>query len=137
VSHTITGRSEAITEDVVVRVEARYVPEQSTPSHRQFLFSYTVTIVNRSRTAVKLLTRHWIIKDAVGDTQRVEGVGVVGETPTIAPGKSHSYSSFCPLRTEFGTMEGSYGMIRVTSGDTETFRAQIAPFSLRVPTAVN
>mgnify|MGYP001612467320 CR=1 FL=1 len=130
----VTGRSEALTDGVRIVVESRYIPERSSVISRQFLFGYTVTIRNETGEAVKLLTRHWTITDAAGGVQRVEWVGVIGETPVIGPGGSHTYSSFCPLRTEFGTMEGSYGMIRPSG---ETFRADVAPFRLVLPSAVN
>ena len=130
----VIGRSEAVTEGVRVTVESRFLPERSSVMTRQFLFGYTVTIHNETEAPVKLLTRHWVITDSAGEVQHVEGVGVVGETPIIGAGGAHTYGSFCPLRTEFGTMEGSYGMIRPNG---ETFRAVIAPFRLVVPTAVN
>lgn len=101
---------------------------------REFLFTYRVTIANEGDEAVRLLTRRWVITDALGHSEEVEGVGVVGETPVIAPGEEHTYDSYCPLRTEFGTMGGSYGMVRP---DGETFRATIADFRLAVPSAIN
>lgn len=129
-----TGTSEALTEDVRVSVQSRYLPERSNPLVREYLFTYRVTIRNEGPEPVRLLTRHWLIRDAHGEPEEVEGVGVVGETPIIAPGEAHVYASFCPLRTEFGTMEGSYGMVRPNG---QTFRAEIASFSLCMPTAVN
>lgn len=127
------GQSETVTDGVRVRVKSRYLRERSNPVVRQFMFSYDISIENEGAVPVKLLTRHWVITDGTGAVQKVEGVGVVGETPIIEPGAAHTYSSFCPLRTEFGTMEGSYGMVR---GSGETFRARIGTFSLVVPTAV-
>ncbi len=128
------GHSEAVTDGVRIQVKSRYLRERSNPTVRQFMFTYDITIRNESPAPVKLLTRHWVIRDATGAEQKVEGVGVIGETPVIEPGATHRYSSFCPLRTEFGSMEGSYGMVR-SSG--ETFRAKIATFSLFVPSAVS
>ncbi len=100
----------------------------------EFLFAYEVTIGNEGDRPVRLLTRHWIIRDALGTVEEVEGVGVLGESPTIGPGEAHVYTSYCPLKTEFGTMEGSYGMVRA---DNTTFRATVAPFSLARPCAIN
>ena len=128
------GTSEALTDGIRVTVQSRYLPQRSNPLRRQFLFTYQVTIANEGSEPVRLVTRHWIIKDAFGEQDEVEGVGVVGERPLINPGDSHTYSSFCPLKTEFGTMEGSYGMVRPGGA---TFRAEVARFVLRVPTAVN
>jgi ApaG protein len=59
---------------------------------------------------------------------------VVGEQPVLAPGEAFEYTSFCPLATPVGSMHGSYLMVRPSG---ERFQAEIAPFSLSVPHAVN
>ena len=64
----------------------------------------------------------------------MRGPGVVGEQPVLEPGESFEYTSFCPLPTAIGSMHGTYQM--VTAGGA-TFDAEIAPFSLAVPTALN
>ena len=75
-----------------------------------------------------------IITDGNGETQRVQGPGVVGEQPVLAPGEEFEYTSFCPLPTPVGSMYGSYRMV-LPNG--ESFEAEIAPFSLAAPHAVN
>ena len=72
--------------------------------------------------------------DANGHTEEVRGPGVVGAQPVLAPGESFEYTSGCPLRTAFGTMKGAYQMV---SDDGQEFDAEIAPFALNVPYAVN
>ena len=57
--------------------------------------------------------------------------GVVGQQPVIGPGETHEYTSFCPLPTPWGTMEGEYQMRR---DDGSTFEARIERFYL---TAIN
>ena len=47
--------------------------------------------------AVQLLTRHWIITDGRGARHEVQGEGVVGEQPVIAPGASFDYVSGCGI----------------------------------------
>jgi ApaG protein len=74
------------------------------------------------------------VVDSDGQSQRVEGPGVVGEQPVLAPGERFEYTSFCPLPTPVGSMEGLYRMI--TSGGEE-FDAEIAPFTLAVPGSIN
>lgn len=128
------ANSEATTEGVRVTVRSRFEPEHSDPEDGRFLFSYTVTIENRGDETVQLLSRRWVITDGDGDQQVVEGPGVVGKQPILAPGESFEYSSFCPLPTSVGTMEGSYWMSVPGGG---SFEAEIAPFTLAVPGAVN
>jgi ApaG protein len=124
--------SEAITRGVRVRARPFFLPEQSAPASGKFLFGYQITITNEGDCPVQLLSRHWIIIDADGDREEVKGPGVVGETPILRHGESHTYSSFCPLETAWGTMEGTYQM-RADHG--ELFDVVIARFVLTVDSA--
>ena len=126
--------SEAITRGVKVEVVSRYVPEHSEPRMNRWFFAYDVRISNLGDEVVQLINRHWIITDAGGRVEEVKGPGVVGNQPVLAPGESYAYTSFCPLTSPFGTMEGSYEM--VTEGGV-TFHARIAQFTLSQPMAVN
>lgn len=126
--------SEATTNGIRVRVHSRFVPERSDPERDEWFFIYTVEIANLGTAPAQLISRHWIITDADGKVQEVRGPGVVGEQPRLEAGQSFTYTSACPLNTQFGTMHGSYQM--VTDGG-ERFEAQIAPFSLGEPNAIN
>ncbi|MEX1367056.1 MAG: Co2+/Mg2+ efflux protein ApaG [Nannocystaceae bacterium] len=126
--------SEASTRGVRVQVKSRFVPERSSPEEGAWFFAYTVRITNDGDQTVQLLSRHWIITDADGETQEVRGPGVVGAQPVLEPGATFEYTSACPLGTAFGTMHGTYQM--VTQND-ERFDAEIAPFSLSLPYALN
>ena len=126
--------SEAVTRGVRVRVRSTFLPERSDPAQGRWLFGYTVTLTNEGQEPVQLHSRHWIITDADGKVEEVRGPGVVGQQPRLAPGESHEYSSFCPLETSFGTMHGSYRMV---TEQGEAFDAQVAPFALSMPYAIN
>lgn len=126
--------SEAVTRGIRVRVQSSYVPERSDPEQNNWFFIYTVEIANQRDDRAQLLSRHWIITDAEGRVREVRGPGVVGEQPMLAPGESFTYTSACPLDTPFGTMHGSYQMV---TDRGETFDAEIAPFLLGEPHAVN
>lgn len=126
--------SEAVTQDVRVRVKAQFDPTRSRPQQQQWFFLYTIQIVNEGSATVQLISRHWIITDANGKVEEVRGPGVVGEQPVLAPGQSFEYTSGCPLTTPFGTMHGTYQMV-TTSG--ERFNAQIAAFTLSEPHALH
>jgi len=125
---------EAVTEGIRIAVRTVFVPERSNPEGGVYFFAYQVTIANEGDEPAQLLTRHWIISDAVGNVEEIAGDGVVGETPLIDPGESYSYTSFCPLRTETGTMEGTYGMVRP---DGRRFDAVIPKFTLEEPYLIN
>jgi len=126
--------SETITNGVKVQVSARFLEERSNPHTNKFVFAYTVTITNTESVPVQLMSRKWIIKDADGDIETVEGPGVVGEKPVLQPGQSFEYTSFCPLKTNVGTMHGTYTM---STPGGQVFQARIAPFTLAVPNALN
>jgi ApaG protein len=126
--------SDTTTRGIRVRVQSFYDEERSSPSENYYFFAYTVTISNLGGEPAQLVSREWIITDGNGETQRVRGPGVVGEQPVLAPGESFEYTSICPLSTSVGSMQGTYLMV-LASGDR--FEAEIAPFSLAAPHAVN
>jgi ApaG protein len=128
------GMSDTLTRGIRVQVRSLYDEERSSPQESYYFFSYQVRISNESGDTAQLVSREWVITDGNGDTQRVQGPGVVGEQPVLAPGDEFEYTSFCPLPTPVGSMHGSYRMV-LESG--ESFEAEIAPFSLAVPHAVN
>lgn len=124
--------SKAVTRGVRVEVESEFLADRS--DGETFFFAYHITISNDGDETVQLVSRMWIITDADGDEETVTGPGVVGEFPILEPGESYQYTSFCPLRTSVGAMQGTYTM-RTRAG--ETFEAEIAAFTLAVPGAVN
>ncbi|HUL80077.1 MAG TPA: Co2+/Mg2+ efflux protein ApaG [Vicinamibacteria bacterium] len=126
--------SDATTRGVHVEVQSTYEPDRSSPRDSRYFFSYRIRISNRGEETVQLVSRHWVITDGEGRMEHVRGPGVVGEQPVLEPGESFEYTSFCPLPTPIGSMHGTYQM--VTAGGS-TFDAEIAPFRLAVPSALN
>ncbi|HEX3527706.1 MAG TPA: Co2+/Mg2+ efflux protein ApaG [Thermoanaerobaculia bacterium] len=126
--------SDTTTRGIRVQVESFYDEDRSSPQESYYFFAYQVRISNEGAERAQLISREWIITDANGESQRVQGPGVVGEQPVLAPGEAFEYTSFCPLSTAVGTMHGSYHMVRP---DGSSFEAEIAPFSLAAPHAVN
>ncbi|MEO8033943.1 MAG: Co2+/Mg2+ efflux protein ApaG [Acidobacteriota bacterium] len=126
--------SDVTTRGIRVQVESSYIEERSEPQDSYYFFAYRITISNVGMETAQLLSREWIITDSDGDVERVQGPGVVGEQPVLRPGESFEYTSFCPLRTSVGSMQGTYTM-QTTTG--EKFEAEIAPFTLAVPGVVN
>jgi ApaG protein len=113
---------------------SEYAPDRSRPADSQWFFLYTITITNDGQETVQLISRQWVITNGSGDVEEVRGPGVVGEQPVLAPGESFTYTSGCPLKTAFGTMEGTYQMV-TRAGDA--FDAKIAPFTLSEPYTVH
>ena len=119
--------SDTTTEMIRVQVFPDYIPEQSSPEVNRFSFSYRVIITNLGEQKVKLLSRHWLIINAEGDQEKIDGPGVVGYTPELEAGESFEYSSHTPINTNWGTMEGSYTMMY---DDGTKFEAKIERFYL-------
>ena len=119
---------------VKITVKPNYVPESSNPVRSYYFFSYHITILNRGNKQVQLLSRYWHITDGQGNTEDVHGPGVIGEQPKLLPGENFEYTSFCPLPTPMGFMEGSFRMIDDTGNE---FDAIIKPFRLVAPQVLN
>jgi ApaG protein len=126
--------SEAVTRGIRVSVVAEYAPSRSRPQANEWFFLYTITIRNDGAETVQLISRHWIITNGAGEIEEVRGPGVVGQQPVLEPGESFTYTSGCPLRTAFGTMEGTYQMVTANGG---AFDARIAAFTLSEPYTVH
>jgi len=114
----------------VIDVSTRYLDDQSEPANGRFLFAYTIRIGNAGEVTAQLVARRWVITDANGKVEQVEGEGVVGEQPWLRPGEQFEYTSGAMLETDLGTMEGSYAMV---ADDGSRFDLPIPAFTLTVP----
>ncbi|HYZ84224.1 MAG TPA: Co2+/Mg2+ efflux protein ApaG [Bryobacteraceae bacterium] len=120
--------SDVVTNQIRVEVLSRHSPERSKPTQSEWIFEYTIRITNRSLQTVQLVSRHWIITDALNRVREVQGPGVVGKQPVLAPGESFQYSSWCSIETPTGMMRGTYQIVDV---EGKQFDIEIAPFALR------
>lgn len=118
------------TKFVKITVYPIYLESQSSPEENHYLWAYHVRIENLGLETVQLKKRHWVITDAYGRRQEINGVGVVGENPIILPGESFEYTSGTPLSTPSGIMMGQYEMEKM---DGEVFVVQVPAFSLDSP----
>ncbi len=110
-----------------VEVQPRYLPEQSAPQQGHYVFAYKITIANIGAIAAQLISRSWNVNDAGGHTEKVRGLGVVGQQPFLQPGEKFEYTSGTRLRTPTGTMHGSYFCV---AEDGERFEVDIPMFVL-------
>jgi ApaG protein len=116
----------AITEGIRVTVRPHFSPEHSDPTEPRFVFVYRIRIENVGLRTAQLLRRRWTITDDAEGVSEIEGEGVIGEQPVVAPGDVHEYESYCVLRGPSGAMEGEYTF--VSSG--QPFRVRIPRFEL-------
>ena len=112
-----------------ITVSPRFAPEHSDAALPRYIFVYHIRIENTSDRTAQLVWRHWYIHDDQAGDSEVQGEGVIGEQPVLAPGDVHEYESFCVLQGGSGHMQGYY---RFRSTDGNEFEAEIPRFELRV-----
>lgn len=117
------------TNGIRITVTPRFAPEHSDADEPRYVFIYHIRIENVGQHTAQLRWRHWYIHDSVAGDSEVQGEGVVGEQPVLAPGDVHEYESFCVLQGSSGHMEGYY---LFSSPDGVEFRADIPRFALKV-----
>ena len=89
----------------VDRVE--YVVGASGPPDRPHQFVYFVTIHNDSPRAVTIMGRKWVVTNTLGHRLVIEGDGVVGQFPRLAPGEQFHYNSYHLVDSD-SEAEGAY-----------------------------
>lgn len=120
---------------IKISVHVTYESAHSRPLQAYYVFSYRISIENKSNRIVQLLRRHWHIFDSVAGWNEVEGEGVVSQQPTLYPSDEYQYESFCPLISEAGKMSGTYLMQNKTDGSL--FEVRIPEFQLIAPYRYN
>lgn len=121
---------EKTTNDISIQVEPCFLAEQSRPEDEHYVWAYHVRIENKGNDIVQLRSRYWKITDEFGNTHEVQGEGVIGQQPTLAPGETFEYTSGTPLPTPGGIMTGNYKMVNVHG---QSFTVDIPAFSLDSP----
>ncbi len=116
--------------EIEIEVVTNFMEKESNPLENRFVFTYQITLHNCGTETLKLTNRHWIITDGNQQVLEVSGEGVVGEQPSIYPGKKYRYTSGVVIETPLGTMQGSYQMETI---EGEKYQADVPMFSLIAP----
>ena len=124
-----------VTNGIKVSVKTNYEGTFYQDLVLKYAFSYKITIANNSKHTVQLQRRRWNIFDSLNETEVVKGEGVIGETPIIFPGDSHTYTSGCALNAPYGSMNGHYTMTDLNTG--ERLKVFIPTFNLIAPFGSN
>jgi len=111
----------------LVEVVPQFLQDQSSPDDALYVFVYTITITNTGEVTAQLISRTWNVNDANGHTEKVKGLGVVGQQPLLKPGQTFEYTSGTRLRTPTGTMHGSFFCV---AEDGEKFDTDVPMFVL-------
>lgn len=126
--------SNCVTNSIRITVDPEYIPGELINSNGKYLFSYRVRIINEGTDTVQLISRHWKIINSEGIVEEVIGEGVIGRQPILKPSQEFKYTSYCPLDTPWGTMEGTFLM---RNNDGIEFEATIERFYLISPDVVS
>ena len=125
----------AITKGVKVSAYPRFIASESKPIEGLYFHAYRITIENKGKNTIQLLNRHWNIHDSLMGIRTVKGAGIVGEQPILEPGQIHSYTSFCPLKSSIGAMDGYFQFENLETNDL--FTVKIPHFELLMPGIYN
>jgi len=92
------------------------------------MWKYVVAFHNRGEETVQMLTRHWVFIDEGGHVTEVKGPGARGVTPVLPPGGEWSYESGTNLKTQRGSMHGSFQFEVLHGGvpGARSFSARVA-----------
>ena len=111
--------------------EVMFMPSLDAPRDRPYPFVYFITIRNDSEQVVTIRGRKWVIREDCGENVVVEGEGVVGKFPRLAPGEEFSYNSYHVVKGD-SVADGAF--LAETEGGGGIF-ARIPRFEMRVPPA--
>lgn len=106
-----------------------YMPTLEAPADRPYPFVYFITIDNQSDETVTIKGRKWVVTDARGHRVVVEGEGVVGKFPRLAPGEHFSYNSYHVIGSD-SAAEGAFIGVNEEGAPVIT---RIPRFVMRVP----
>ena len=129
--------SQKTTQRITVSAESFYQERYSQPEDAQYVHAYRIRIANNSALPIRLLSRSWEVIEGTGERRIVEGEGVVGKQPVIAPGESYEYNSWVQFKTPIGAMQGNYVMYREHDGVENYFQVEVPRFLHVTPAVLN
>jgi ApaG protein len=124
-----------ITKGIKISVKTKYNGTNYRNNRLYYIFSYFITIENKSSETVQLTDRFWKIFDSLNITEIIKGEGVVGQTPVLQPNDNYTYNSGCFLESTMGAMKGYYTMKNTET--FEEFKVFIPTFQLVTPILSN
>ena len=105
-----------------------YMPHLEAPQNRPYPFAYYLTIRNESDEVITIKGRKWVVTDSEGHCTVVEGDGVVGKFPRLAPGDQFSYDSYHNISCD-SVAEGAFFAV---SEDGTPVLTRIPKFRMRL-----
>jgi len=106
-----------------------YVPSSNTPVHRPHQFVYYICLTNKSLRPLRVTGRKWVLTNQNNHKLVIEGDGVVGEFPILAPGESFHYHSYHLIDSD----SSAAGAYFAEDEDGNRVTAKLPSFAMEVP----
>lgn len=108
-----------------------YHDREQISSDAPHAFIYFITITNLSDVKITLRGRRWVLLEADGHQQVIEGEGIVGKEPTLNPGESFSYNSYHMTHCDCLAKGSFHGV----DSDGRAIHCRIPEFAMKITTA--
>src|SRR5690554_7805074 len=112
-----------VTKGIKITVRVHYLTSKLHLDGFVNFFNYKISIENRSREAVQLLRRYWLIKDPLNIDEIVVGEGVIGKKSKLKPYEVFTYSYGSFIKGRAGCMQGYFTMINLDT--KQPFRVKL------------
>ena len=93
---------------ISIEIKTWFRDDLSSDSGSSFIHNYQIKIINNMKYSVQLLSREWTVRHLIHGESKVNGEGVVGQTPILFPDESFEYTSGCELLSSIGYMQGKF-----------------------------
>ena len=108
----------ATTRDITVSVETAFIEMDSDPDNQYFVWAYRISIENKGADTVQLMSRHWVITDAQGRVQEVDGARKTATDFLMLMHASQvvvlNPSTFSAIAAGMGTSDASLPLVHAT-----------------------
>lgn len=108
-----------------------YLPSSNTPAHRPHQFLYHICLTNKTLRPLRVVGRKWVLTNQSNHKLIIEGDGVVGEFPFLAPGESFHYHSYHLIDSN----SSAAGVYYADDEDGNRVTAKLSPFSMKIPSS--
>ncbi|OUR96472.1 hypothetical protein A9Q84_08980 [Halobacteriovorax marinus] len=105
------------TRDIRVEITPTYLEEKSIPLENDYVFQYSIKIINSNKSDIQILGEEITIRDGRLEEFTLECDEVNGEQACIPFNDSYNYTSYCPIQTSTGNLRGHFWARDIQSGE--------------------
>ena len=120
---------------ISIEIKTWFRDDLSSDSGSSFIHNYQIKITNNMKYPVQLLSREWTVRHLIHGESKVNGEGVVGQTPILFRDESFEYTSGCELLSSVGYMQCKFYFKNLEND--EIIDAEIPRFYMCYPPLLN